>query len=93
MKSGLKFIIDPEKETVWATGWMLTGYTFTKKDDGWLLTIKVCSQSGVNKVAFITAPEIASCYELWYSAMTTTSIKLKWRDDRYKNVKGDLTLH
>lgn len=83
MSSGLKFIIDPEKETVWSTGWMLTGYTFTKKDDGWLLTIKVRSRSAVSKVAFIHAPQIASCYELWYAAMTTTSVKLKWYDDKY----------
>ncbi len=84
MSSGLKFIIDPVKETAWETGCVLTGYTFSLKEDCWLLTIKVKDTKGSHRVAFIQAPTIAACYEVWYSAMTTTSITLKWREDKYR---------
>jgi len=79
------FILEPEKETTWQTGWLLSGYTFTKRDDGWLLTLKCTSRKGVRKVAFIHANTVLDCYQLWYSAMVSNSFTLKWRDDKYNS--------
>lgn len=81
--TGLTFLLDPRKETVYATGSILTGYSMTAIGKEWRLMIKVRTPKGRNLVAFIFAPEPYLCYQLWWDAMTTTSFHLKWKEDEY----------
>ena len=77
------FMMEPEKIIQWDTGWTLSGYTLTKKEDGWLMTIKVTSGKGVRKVAFIHTNSVYNCWAYLYKALTTTGVRVKWRDDRF----------
>jgi len=78
-----EFCLDPQAMVAWETGVTLTGYSINRNRDGWLLVIRVNTKTYKKKVAFIQAPTIDACWELFYSAVTTTSFTLKWKTDKY----------
>ena len=46
-----KLILDPSQEIAWASRCILRGFTFKKREDGWLMVVKVTDRKSVPKVA------------------------------------------
>lgn len=77
------FILDPEKEMAFQTGYTLHSYTLRKEEPGWLLVIRVNAMKGGRLVAFLKTDSAYTCYELWLTAMTSKSLTLKWYPDKF----------
>lgn len=82
-KQIIGFILEPDQDMMWATGYELHGYTITRKVDTWLLVIKVNGQRGKRLVTFIECATPFECYALWYHAMHSNDFKLTWRVDKF----------
>ena len=72
-----------EQEMIWQTGVQLQGMTFSKKDEGWLLTVKVKDRQGKRKVSFVFAHTPEDCLDTVWTAMCSTAVTLKWREDKW----------
>lgn len=82
-RRGIQTIDDMAQVIAYESGSVLTGMTFTLKEDGWLCTLKVRNQRGKSMVTFVHAHDIESILDIIDSALHTTSIKLKWREDQW----------
>lgn len=82
-RKSIRTIDDVAQVIAYESGAVLTGMTFTLKDDGWLCTIKVRAVNGKALVTFIHAHDIEGILDIVDAALHTTSITLKWRGDRY----------
>jgi len=81
-----EFCLHPEQIVAYETGSTLVGYSIKKKEDEWLMMIRVKTSSGKFMVAFIGASTIDTCWELFYTAVTKTSFTLKWKLDNFSQV-------
>jgi len=79
----MRFLLDPSAETAWMSGYALHSYSFTQKDESWLLVIRVNSHKGGRLVAFIEAHSQVECMLLWHKALGSKHPILKWRPDKY----------
>lgn len=77
------FMLEPDKEMFYQTGYALHSYTLRSEDTGWLMIIRVNAQQGGRLVTFIKSGTIFDCWEIWYTAMTSNSIALKWYPDKF----------
>jgi len=82
----LAFLVDPAKATVWSTGYLLDGWTMTRKGDRWLLVIKVTGKKGNPLVAFINSNSAEGCMRYWHGALCSDSYALKWHPDQFRKV-------
>jgi len=77
-------IIDQLSEDIgYMTNTCLLAVNCTKVEEGWRVMLRVRSRNGAVKVSFTSAPTPADCFELIDKAIHTTSITLKWKDDKY----------
>lgn len=84
MARGIRSLEDIEKEVAYQSGYLLTGLNFSKRDDGWLMIVKVQSKKSGHLVAFIHALTTDDCLDVLWSALTSNDIHLKWKPDQYK---------
>lgn len=78
------FILEPDREMVYQTGYTLHSYTLRKEGEGWLLVIRVNAQKGGRLVTFLKTDSIYTCFEVWYQAMVSKAITLKWYPDKFQ---------
>jgi len=76
-------MMEPDKLTAWETGYELHSYSFTRKEDGWLLCIRVNSMKGGRLVTFIATESVMECWQRWYAAITGNAYKLEWARDKF----------
>jgi len=81
--AGKRFLLDPIQETAWRAGVVVRGFTIKVDGDTVTAVIKVIDPKGKPKVAFVTAHSYAVVMEVWFQALTTTAVSLKWHDDRF----------
>jgi hypothetical protein len=75
------WVMDFEKQLAWYDGHVLTGYTMSRKDEGWLLTIRGRSSRGERLVCFHWGRD---CEEAWYMAIYNLTHKsAAWRSDNF----------
>lgn len=84
MSREMTFFSDIEKHIAYQSTYVMTGINFTKKDDGWLCILKVRSKREGDLVTFIHAHSPEECLQVIWSALTTSSFTLKWKQDKYK---------
>lgn len=72
-----------EQEVAYYSGYVLRGINFSKRDDGWLMIVKVDGKRGKPLVTFIHAPTPAECMEVMEQALRTRHYTLKWREDKF----------
>ena len=83
MKTGYTLLLDLEQQIAYHTNSVFRGLSVTKKEEGWLIVLKVKDTKGVNRVSFTFAPTLESGFDLIAAAIHTTSVTLKWREDKF----------
>ena len=71
------------QELAYMTGCSLRGITLTRKDEGWLMTVKILDRRMQPKVSFLFAHTPEDCFDQLWAALRSTAINLTWREDRW----------
>jgi len=83
MQKGKNVFLQLEEDIAYYSNCQLRGCSITKLDGEWRVMLKVTTTKGQKKVSFTTAPLLEDCFYLIEQALTTKSITLSWKDDRY----------
>lgn len=78
-----KRFTDLEKTIAWFSGSQLLGMSFKKKENTWLLTTKVKTVEGGEKVCFIEARDPDDCLYLLERAYRYGDYRLSWYESKF----------
>lgn len=78
-----KFFDGLEENVAYETGATLEEVRLTRQGRQWRLIIKVTTEKGTKKISFTTAPSLSDVLYLFERALNSTSVTLKWREDKY----------
>lgn len=77
------FMLEPEKQIAWHTGYLLHSITIKQQENGWLMVIRVNSTKGGRLVSFIQTSCVDGCWNLLYTALHSNSFNLTWHQDKF----------
>ena len=83
MMKSFRDIAELSEVIAYQTGCVLTTISFVSVEDGWRIMLKVKDTKGSPMVSFVFAPTIEDGINLIHAAVHTTSVSLKWKEDKY----------
>jgi len=76
------WLMSMEEVIGWYVRGELRGFTLTKREDHWLMTLKI-TKKGQPMVCFVSGQNLAQT--IHFAALDVARGTAKWREDRYKS--------